>query len=97
MYKIGSDYPLSTYDTSYGRKKGKESKCQFDSQPPKVRNHLELHVYRKRATYCWKPFHKGYNFSLKLTLIENLHKKLWVYKVVGVPILRIVRLSTWES
>jgi len=35
---------LSTYNTSYGRKKGWESKCQFDSKPLKVGNHLELHV-----------------------------------------------------
>jgi len=29
---------LNTYNTSYGQKKGKESKCQFDSRPLKVRN-----------------------------------------------------------
>jgi hypothetical protein len=29
---------LSTYNTSYGQKKGWESKCQFDSQPLKVKN-----------------------------------------------------------
>jgi len=32
---------------------------------------------------AWKDFNKGYNFSLNLTLIEGLHKKLWAFKVVG--------------
>ncbi len=45
------------------------------------------------ATYCWKDFDKGYNFSLDLTLIKGLHKKLWSSKVQGVPISEI---PTWE-
>ncbi len=45
---------LNTYNTSYGRMKGWESKCQFDSWSPKVWNHLELCVCRKCATYHWK-------------------------------------------
>jgi hypothetical protein len=39
---------------------------------------------------------KGYNFSSNLTSIKGLHKKLWALKVVGVLILRIVRLPIWE-
>jgi len=31
----------STYNIGYGQKKGWESKCQFDSRPLKVGNHLE--------------------------------------------------------
>jgi hypothetical protein len=42
---------LSTYNTSYGWKKGRKSKCQFDSRPLKVKNHLKFHVCRWRATY----------------------------------------------
>jgi len=45
---------LDTYNTSYGRKKGRESKRQFDSQPLKVGNRHELlvckgvpHIFRK--------------------------------------------------
>ncbi len=45
-----------------------------------------------RATYGSKAFDKGYNFILNLTSIEGLHTKLWVSKVVGVPILGISRL-----
>jgi hypothetical protein len=88
---------LSTYNTSYGWKKGKESKCQFDYWPLKVKNHLELRVWRWRATYRWKAFNKGYNFSLDLALVKGLHKKLWVSKVARVRISRISKLLTWES
>jgi hypothetical protein len=42
---------LSTYNTSYGRNKGQESKWEFDSQPLKVGNHLELRVCKGSATY----------------------------------------------
>jgi hypothetical protein len=47
--------------------------------------------------YRWKNFDKGYNFALDLTSIEGFHKKLWASKVVGVPILGIVGVPTWES
>ncbi len=38
MSKIGLHDPLNIYNTSYGQKKGRESKCQCDSQPLKVEN-----------------------------------------------------------
>jgi hypothetical protein len=41
---------LNTYNTNYGQKKGRESKCQFDSRPLKVGNLPELHACRRRAT-----------------------------------------------
>jgi hypothetical protein len=88
---------LNTYNTSYGWKKGQESKCQIDSQPLKVRNRSKLHACKRCATYHWKALNEGYNFSWDLTSIRGLHKKLWVSKMVGVSILRIVRLSTWKS
>ncbi len=88
---------LSTYNTSYGRKKGQESKCQFDSWPLKVKNFLELCACRWRATYHWKALNEGYNFSLNLTLIGGLQKKIWVSKKEGIPISRILGLLTWES
>jgi hypothetical protein len=50
-----------------------------------------------RATYFWKALNKGYNFSWKLASIRGFHKKLWASKVVGVLILGISRLLTWES
>jgi len=88
---------LIIYNTSYFLKKGMESKCQFDSRPLKVKNHPELHVCRRCATYFWKTLDKGYNFALKLTSIEGLHTKLLVSKLMGVLILGISRLPTWES
>jgi hypothetical protein len=91
---------LNVKNTSYGQKKGHESKCQFDSRPLKVKNCLDLVVCRWRATYIWKALDKGYNFDLDLTSIEGLHKKLWTSKIAGVPIsgiLKISGLSTWES
>jgi len=83
---------LSTYNTSYGWKKGWESKCQFDSRPLKVKNRPEIHVCRWHVTYHWKTLNKGYNF----VLIEGLHKKLWTSKMAKVPILWILKLPTWK-
>jgi hypothetical protein len=88
---------LNTYNTSYGRKKGWESKCQFDSQPLKVMNFPELHACRWRATYFLKPFNKSYKFFLNLTSIASLHRKLWASKVARVSISRILGLLTWKS
>jgi len=65
----------------------------------KVGNRFNLLVHRWHATYSWKAFDKGYNFSLNFTSIIGLHKKLWAFQVTRVPILRILRisrLSTWE-
>jgi hypothetical protein len=84
---------LNTYDTSYGQKKGH----QFDSQPLKIKNQLEICVCRWHATYRWKDLDEKYNFVLHLTSIECLHKKLWAFKVARVPISGISRLLTWES
>jgi hypothetical protein len=37
---------LSAYNTSYGQKKGQESKCQFDSWPcMQVVNHMFLEFF----------------------------------------------------
>jgi hypothetical protein len=44
-----------------------------------------------------KAINKGYNFTLNLTSIGGLHKKLWASKVVGVSILKFLELLTWES
>ncbi len=54
-------------------------------------------MHRWHATYHWKDFDKGYNFSLNFTSIRGLHKNLWAFQVAKVPILRISKLSTWES
>jgi hypothetical protein len=77
---------LSTENTSYGQKKGRESNCQFDSQPLKVKNHLGSLVCRSCATYHWKSLDKGYNFALDLTTIRGLHTKLWDSKITRILI-----------
>jgi hypothetical protein len=79
------------------QKKGRESKCQFDFQPLNIKNRLEICACRWHATYRLNDLNERYNFVLDLTSIECLHKKLWAFKVAGVPILGISRLSTWES
>jgi hypothetical protein len=67
---------LSIYNTSYGQKKGRESKCQFDSRPLKVKNDLKLRVFGAHITYCWKALDESYNYSQNLTSIGGMHKKL---------------------
>jgi hypothetical protein len=52
---------LDTLNTSYGEKKGRESNCQFNSQPLKVGNCSYFLVCRWLATYRWKALDKGYN------------------------------------
>jgi hypothetical protein len=53
---------LNTYNTSYGWKKGWESKCKFDSRPLKVGNCFDLCVCKWHATYSW---------LLLLLLVDN--------------------------
>jgi len=77
---------LDIWNISYGQKKGRESNCQFDSRPEKVRNRPDLLSYRQRATYHWKVIDKSYNFSLDHISIRGLLAKLWGSKVVGVVV-----------
>ncbi len=77
---------LNICNTSYGQKKGRESNCQFDSRPEKVRNQPDLLCCRGRATYHWKALDKSYNFALDHILIRGLLAKLWGSKVAGVPL-----------
>jgi len=75
---------LDIYNTSYGQKKGRESNCQFDSRPEKVKNRPDLLGCKGRATYCWKALDKSYNFSSNHISIRGLLAKLWGSKVAGV-------------
>jgi hypothetical protein len=92
MSKMDSYDPFAYLNTNYGQKKGRDSNCQFDSRPLKVRNCPDLITCRWYAIYCWKAFDEGYNFSVNLSSIEGLHAKLWGPKIVGVPTLKISRL-----
>jgi hypothetical protein len=95
---MGSHDPLKYLQHKlWLRKRGQESICHFDSRPLKFRNFPNLQAWKGRVTYRWKAFDEGYNFALDLTLIKGLQKKLWVSKVVEVPILGILGLLTWES
>jgi hypothetical protein len=83
---------LDIWNTSYGQKKGRESNCQFDSWPEKVRNRPDLLGWRQRATYRWKALDESYNFAWNRTSIRGLLAKLWGSKVVGVSASAISRL-----
>jgi len=84
---------LDIWNTNYSQKKSQESNWQFDSQPLKVGNRLNLLAHKWRATYHWKVLDEGYNFALNFISIWGLHTKLRVPKVARVPTLAISRLS----
>jgi hypothetical protein len=69
---------------SYGQKKGRESNCQFDSRPLKVRNRPFPNVALGSATCRWKDLDEGYNFGLDLVGIGLCSRELWPFKVPGV-------------
>jgi hypothetical protein len=77
---------LDIYSTSYGKKKGRGSNCQFDSWPLKVRNQPDLGVCRWSATHCWKDLNESYKFSSDLIIIWGLSKELWTHKIPRVQI-----------
>ncbi len=88
---------LNIYNINYSRKKGRESKCQFDSRPLKVKNHPKLHAWRWSVTYCWNFFNEGYKFALNFTSIRGLHNKLWASKIARVLILKILKFPICKS
>jgi len=83
---------LDICNTSYGKKKGPESNWQFDPQPLKVGNRLDLTVYRWNVTHHWKALEKTYKFVSDLIPIGGLSKELWSNKVPGIQIGTISRL-----
>ncbi len=83
---------LDICNTSYGRKKGRESNWQFDSQPLKVENRLDLGVYRWSVTHHWKALEKSYKFFSDLIPIGGLSWELWAPKVPGVQTRTILGL-----
>jgi len=83
MSKMASIAHLDICSPSYGQKKGRESNCQFDSRPLKVRNRPFLDVALKSATWRWKAFDQSYNFGLGLVPIRVWGEELWPSKVPG--------------
>jgi hypothetical protein len=67
---------LDIYNTSLGKKKGRESDWQFNSQPWNVRNQPKKCGCRWRATHHWKALDESYNFALDLVPIGGLSMKL---------------------
>jgi len=67
---------LDICSTSYGKKKGRESNWQFDSQPLKVGNRPDPDVCRWSVTHCWKTLNKSYKFALDLIPIQGLKNEL---------------------
>ncbi len=83
---------LDICSTSYGWKKGRESNCQFDSRPLKVKNRPDPGVYRQSATHHRKSLKESYNFALDLVSIRGRGEKLWASEVPGVKTGTISRL-----
>jgi hypothetical protein len=75
---------LDICSPSYGQKKGRESKWQFDSRPLKVGNRPAFDVRWGSATRCWKDLDEGYKISLDLVPIQGWREELWLFKVLGV-------------
>jgi hypothetical protein len=74
---------LDICSSSYGQKKGRESNCQFDSWPLKVRNQPLPDVALRSATRRWKALNEIYNFGLNLISIRILGEELWTSKIPG--------------
>jgi len=80
---------LDIWNTSYDKKKGRESTWQFDSRPLKVKNHPDFLVCRWHASYLWKALDEGYNFASDVISIRGLDAKLWAPKIAKVLDVRI--------
>jgi hypothetical protein len=75
---------LNICNSSYGRKKGRESNWQFDSRPLKVGNRPVPDVCSKSATWRWKALFEGYKFGQNLVPIGGQGEELQSPKVPGV-------------
>ncbi len=67
------------------KRRGRESNCQFDSQPLKVGNRPLPDVRFRNATRRWKALDESYIFALDRIAIGGLLAKLWGSKVSRVP------------
>jgi len=61
---------LDICSPSYGQKKGRESNCQYDSRPLKVKNRPLSDVASRSATRHWKALDESYNFGFNLVPIR---------------------------
>jgi hypothetical protein len=88
---------LDICSPSYGQKKRRESKWQFDSRPLKVENRPAFDVHWGSATRRWKVLEEGYKFGLDLIPIGGWGEKLWCPKVPGIQNRDNFRNPLWES
>jgi hypothetical protein len=91
---------LDIISTSYGQKKGRESKWQLDSRPLKVGTWPLPDLWIESATRCWKDLDEGYNFDLDFVAIRLCSPELWALKVPGLQPGQFrdnFGTSTWES
>jgi len=85
-------FHLDIWNTSYGQNKGRESNCQFDSQPEKVGNRPDLLNCRQCATYCWKALNES------TTLLQTTPQSEVCSQSYGAPKLRESPLARfWDS
>ncbi len=75
---------LDTCSPSYGQKKGRESKWQFDSRPLKVEKSTSSRCPIRECDTPLKRSRQGYNFGLDLVAIQGQGKELRSLKVPGV-------------
>jgi hypothetical protein len=80
---------LTTYNKSYGQKKGQESKCQFESQPLKVKNLPKLLFFLQFL--IWRSWEKNY---LGVALMVS-HKKYYKGEGDGFPQVRTMVNLLW--
>jgi hypothetical protein len=83
---------LDIYITSYGKKKGRKSNRQFDSQPLKVGNRPNPGACRWSVIHHWKALKESYKFVSDFIPIRGLKKELWPHKVLKVQIGTVLRL-----
>jgi hypothetical protein len=75
---------LDICNTSYEKKKSRESNWQFDSRPLKVGNRPYPSVCKQSATHRWKALNENYKFASDLIPIRGLNKELWTHKITGI-------------
>jgi hypothetical protein len=75
---------LDICSPSYGRKKGRESNCQFESLPLKIGNRPDSNMRWGSATWCRKALEESYKIGSNLVPIGGWGEKLWWPKIPGV-------------
>jgi hypothetical protein len=82
---------LNICSPSYGQKKCRESNCQFDSRPLKVRNRLARDVHWGSATRHWKALFEGYKFGSDLVPRVQTRTVSGLVRWLPVPLLPVLQ------